>query len=309
MSLRRWSDPSPHKLLFIEVEPGVRLEVLDWGGTGEPVFLLAGHGDTAHIFDNFAPELARYYHVFALTRRGFGASSQPKDDYNLPRLVEDILSVEDALKISKVNLVGHSIAGDEMDGFALRFPDRVRKLVYLEAAYDRVELQHLQATFPHLPASNGPSPADLSSPAAVTAYLRKTECPGFPESEVRATRIFGPDGHFERMVTPDWILKKLAAIVKHPDYADIHAPALALYAVDHTPAQLFQWYASSSPETQAALRKIFAIVTPVTIAQREQFLRDMRNGEVIQIAGANHFIFISNKRQVIHDVHRFLSEK
>jgi hypothetical protein len=111
------------------------------------------------------------------------------------------------------------------------------------------------------------------------------------------------------MVTPDWILKKLAAIVRHPDYADIHSPALAIYAVDETPAQLFQWYASSSPETKAALSKIFAIVNPVTIAQRGQFLRDKHNGEVMQIDGANHFVFVSNTRQVIHDVDCFLSEK
>jgi hypothetical protein len=49
-----WKDPSSHIVGFIEVEPGVKLEVLDWGGPGEPVLLLSGHGDTGHIFDDFA---------------------------------------------------------------------------------------------------------------------------------------------------------------------------------------------------------------------------------------------------------------
>src|SRR5690349_16209825 len=46
-----WIDPSPHAVRFVEVEAGVRLEVLDWGGQGSPILLLAGHGDTGHIFD------------------------------------------------------------------------------------------------------------------------------------------------------------------------------------------------------------------------------------------------------------------
>ena len=37
-----WRDPSPHRIQFVTVDEGVRLEVLDWGGTGRPVVLLAG---------------------------------------------------------------------------------------------------------------------------------------------------------------------------------------------------------------------------------------------------------------------------
>jgi hypothetical protein len=44
-------DPSKHKVQFVTVANGVRLEVLDWGGSGRPVVLLAGLGTTAHVFD------------------------------------------------------------------------------------------------------------------------------------------------------------------------------------------------------------------------------------------------------------------
>jgi hypothetical protein len=64
---------------FIEVEPGVTLEVLDWGGDGEDVLLLAGHGDTGHIFDGFAPSLTSTFHVVSLTRRGFGRRRLKRD--------------------------------------------------------------------------------------------------------------------------------------------------------------------------------------------------------------------------------------
>src|SRR2546430_1796851 len=69
-----WKDPSPHVTRFITVGPGLRLEVLDWGGSGRALVLLAGGGDTAHVFDDFAPKLARDFHVCGITRRGFGQS-------------------------------------------------------------------------------------------------------------------------------------------------------------------------------------------------------------------------------------------
>ena len=58
-----WKDPSPHVTRFITVGPDLRLEVLDWGGSGRALVLLAGGGDTAHVFDDFAPKLARDFHV------------------------------------------------------------------------------------------------------------------------------------------------------------------------------------------------------------------------------------------------------
>jgi len=41
---------------FVDVDRNVGLEVLDWGGSGSPLVLLAGGGDTAHVFDDFAPQ-------------------------------------------------------------------------------------------------------------------------------------------------------------------------------------------------------------------------------------------------------------
>ena len=44
-----WQDPSPHVAQFVTVDNNVRLEVLDWGGSGRPLVLLAGGGNTAHL--------------------------------------------------------------------------------------------------------------------------------------------------------------------------------------------------------------------------------------------------------------------
>jgi non-heme chloroperoxidase len=89
-----WHDPSKHKVRFVTVEEGVQLEVLDWGGSGRPIVLLAGLGNTAHVFDHFADQMSGSYHVYGITRRGFGASSQPDLlGYTEQRLADDVLQV------------------------------------------------------------------------------------------------------------------------------------------------------------------------------------------------------------------------
>lgn len=131
----RWRDPSPHTEQSIRVDSGVDLEVLDWGGSGRPIVLLSGLGNTAHVFDRFAPELAARYRVYGITRRGFGLSSAPAHGYESDRLADDVLAGIDSLGLERPVLIGHSIAGQELSSIASRFPGRVAGLVYLEAAY------------------------------------------------------------------------------------------------------------------------------------------------------------------------------
>jgi non-heme chloroperoxidase len=130
-----WHDPSSHTVQFVTVDRDVELEVLDWGGLGRPVVLLAGLGNTAHVFDDFAPKLTGQNHVYGITRRGSGASSAPSSGYDADRLGDDVLAVIDALKLDRPVLIGHSIAGEELSSVGTRHPERVSALIYLDAAY------------------------------------------------------------------------------------------------------------------------------------------------------------------------------
>jgi pimeloyl-ACP methyl ester carboxylesterase len=144
------NDPPPPESRFVTVN-GVKLHFLDWGGNGEVILLLAGLGNDAHIFDSFAPKLTGPFRVIALTRRGFGESGKPKSGYDTGTLVEDMRQFLNALNINEVSIIGHSMAGDEMTLFATLYPERVKKLVYLDAAADRSRTTEL---FPERP---GPS--------------------------------------------------------------------------------------------------------------------------------------------------------
>src|ERR1700688_205459 len=87
-------DTTQHRVSLVSVAQDVKLEVVGWGGSGPPLIFLAGFGDTAHIFDEFAPKLTSPHHVYGITRRGFGASSAPLpdgDNYSADRLGDDVL--------------------------------------------------------------------------------------------------------------------------------------------------------------------------------------------------------------------------
>lgn len=121
------------KAQFVEVQPGIKLEVLDWGGTGHNLVLLAGLGNTAHVFDSLGPKLAAHYHVIGITRRGIGQSSAPQTGYDPKRLGDDVVAVLDNLHITDPVLVGHSIAGEELSAVSSYHPGRAAALVYLDA--------------------------------------------------------------------------------------------------------------------------------------------------------------------------------
>jgi pimeloyl-ACP methyl ester carboxylesterase len=153
-------DPSPHTVNFISVDKDVQLEVLDWAGSGRPIVLLAGLGGTAHVFDKFAIKLNTKYHVFGITRRGFGASSAPapeKANYVSDRLGDDVLAVIEALKLKGPVLVGHSLAGEELSSVGSRHAEKVAGLIYLDAAYQYAYWSRSRGELPMPPGAEHPT--------------------------------------------------------------------------------------------------------------------------------------------------------
>lgn len=130
-----WHDPSPHQIRLVTVERGVNIETLDWGGTGRPMILIAGAGGTAHTFDDFALLLKLHFHVYGVTRRGYGDSSRPKDGFDADRLGDDVVAVIRTLNIKRPILMGHSFGGQEVSDVATRYPTLIAGVVYLDAVY------------------------------------------------------------------------------------------------------------------------------------------------------------------------------
>lgn len=66
-----WQDPSPHRVQFVTVDRDVRLEILDWGGSGMPLVLLAG-GETRRTY---LMDLRRSSHSITTYTASRGADS------------------------------------------------------------------------------------------------------------------------------------------------------------------------------------------------------------------------------------------
>jgi pimeloyl-ACP methyl ester carboxylesterase len=289
---------------MVTVAPDVRLEVLDWGGNGPPLVFLSGLQDVAHGFDDFAPRFTDKFHVVAFTRRGYGASSQPATGYDLDTRVADLRAVLDSLGLSKVFLAGHSIAGDELTAFAGRYPDRVAGLVYLDAAYDHSGIAPMLGRTP--PPAIPMQPADSASPAAVDAYLERTWGMKVPEAQLRAIGKYGPTGHLVADVTPAAIDSAVLAGCGHPDYSRVHAPALAIYAVIDSMPDLSPTAATFDSATAAEARRFTSALQAIGATERARYHRGLPAGQVLELHGANHYVFYSNEKDVEGAMREFL---
>jgi non-heme chloroperoxidase len=143
-----------------------------------PLIFLAGYGNTAHVFDDFAPQFRDHYHVFAITRRGFGTSTLASGGYDSDTLAADVLAVLDSLKLHGPVLVAHSFGGAELNAIAVQRPTAARALVYLDGGFDFAEL-YADSLWMHVPLPPAPRPVSVDgSLKGEIAYAALMSGPG-----------------------------------------------------------------------------------------------------------------------------------
>lgn len=302
-------DPSNHKVQFINVDTNVKLEVLDWGGSGRPVVLLAGLGDNAHVYDDFAPKLTGSYHVYGITRRGFGASSSPETGYSADRLGDDVLAVISALKLNRPVLVGHSVAGEELSSVGSRHPEKVAGLVYLDAAYG----------YAFYDRSRGDLNIDLSELEAKLEAIRPGKARGDTRpllQELLSTNLPAIQKDLQEMQrdldampsamlnaqnsAPAGPLVAQAIMAGAQKYTNIPVPALAIYALPHDLGP-----AISDPAVRA---KMEARDEASTGAQAKAFEGGVRSAHVVRLPHASHYVFRSNEADVLREMTAFIGK-
>jgi non-heme chloroperoxidase len=290
---------------FVPVEKGVKLEVLDWGGTGRPLILLAGLGDSAHGFDDFAHKLVAKYHVYGITRRGSGESSSPPPtgaNYSANRLGDDVLAVGDALHLVHPVLVGHSIAGEELSSVGSRHPEKIAGLIYLDAAYeyafydqakgdvnlDALEVRNELGEFIEKGGADEKILSDiLQHLPALEKELQaqKEKLVGLPRVPSESDQAFGPGE---------------AIMLGQQKYTKIACPVLAIFADPHDLGPM--------PEYNAAGRAAMAkYMTDHTKTQRSEFEAGVPSAQVVGIPNADHYVFKSNESEVLKDMDNFIS--
>jgi len=297
-----WHDPSPHTVQMIAVDGDVRLEVLDWAGSGRPVVLLAGLGNTAHVFDDFAPKLAAGFHVYGITRRGFGASGAPGSGYDADRLGDDVVAVVEALKLPAPVIAGHSIAGEELSSVAARHAGRIAGLVYLDAAYPYAfdngegwtleDYWTIQKTIPSPPP---PGKDDLASSSALAAWFRRTYGVSLPESEAHEA------------MTHNYPVRVGEAVQEGTKkFAQIKVPVLAIFA---HPQDLSAVLRSLTNQDQRAKMEAFQVEKDAkTEKQIAAFRKGVPGARVVMLPKALHHVFLSNEADVLREIKAFVEK-
>ncbi|HEY3062606.1 MAG TPA: alpha/beta fold hydrolase [Chloroflexota bacterium] len=124
----------------VEVEPGVRLHVAEVGD-GPLVVLLHGFPNDWRLWQPLMPRLAQAgLRVVAVDLRGSGESDEPRgvEAYEISRLVRDVDQLIAGLGEHRASVVGHDWGGGLAWVFAMRYPQRLDKLVIMNAPHPRV---------------------------------------------------------------------------------------------------------------------------------------------------------------------------
>jgi pimeloyl-ACP methyl ester carboxylesterase len=112
---------------------GVQIQLAQWNGAGKTV--IAVHGLTANCrcWDVIAQTVAAQHRFLAVDLRGRGRSDKPPTGYSEAHHIRDLLGVMNDLGLDRAVLIGHSLGGYITMGFAARYPERVEKLILIDA--------------------------------------------------------------------------------------------------------------------------------------------------------------------------------
>jgi non-heme chloroperoxidase len=311
-----WKDPSPHRARMVRVSPAVQLEVLDWGGAGRPLVLLAGSGHSAHVFDDIAPRMRGFAHVYGVTRRGYGNSSQPESGYEEQQLADDVWKVIEALRLKAPVLVGHSMAGGEITTLGTQHSDRLGGLVYLDALGDPRDFpasdRAYRALLERLPAAirNPPAGAAGDDDRTFEAYRRRQQARehfAFPESELRTGFATNADGTMGRFRTPSRIHQAIGEGQRKRDYRGIRVPVLALVDIPDTKTALRPGdYVPRNDEERRAVDAVTRATAVFVNRWIEQLRAAVPSAQVVNMPGAGHMLFLTRSSEVIEAMRQFV---
>ena len=114
-------------------------------GAGDALILLHGNGESLDYFAGQLDFFARFYRVIALDTRGHGASPRGSAPFTIRQFAEDLRAFMDERGIDAAHILGFSDGGNIALSFALKYPQRVRKLILNGANLDPLGVKlHVQ---------------------------------------------------------------------------------------------------------------------------------------------------------------------
>ncbi|MBI3384378.1 MAG: alpha/beta hydrolase [Aquabacterium sp.] len=128
----RWA-PAPSQFVALQ---GMQVHLRDEGPRDDPQPIVLLHGTSAslHTWEGWVAALKGQHRVITVDLPGFGLTGPtPDGDYHLPRYADFVVGVLDHLQLKQVVLAGNSLGGEIAWMTAVGHPDRVSKLVLVDA--------------------------------------------------------------------------------------------------------------------------------------------------------------------------------
>ena len=102
-------------------------------GTGQPLILLHGGLGSGEMFGPTLTELAQQHQVITVDLQGHGRTADIDRPIDIRLMADDIGALIDHLKLDKPDVVGYSLGGGVALFTAVKYPDKVRRLVVASA--------------------------------------------------------------------------------------------------------------------------------------------------------------------------------
>lgn len=123
-------------------------------GSGEPLVLIMGFGADGKVWEKHVAVYEKFFRCIVLDNRGVGLSDQPPGPYTTAMMAADTIAVMDHAGVKQANIAGISMGGAIAQELAIRYPDRVKKLLlvstwarfnnYAKSVYEN--LKHIRAS-------------------------------------------------------------------------------------------------------------------------------------------------------------------
>ncbi|MBR5082526.1 MAG: alpha/beta hydrolase [Bacteroidales bacterium] len=98
-------------------------------GKGQPLILLHGNGEDTSYFEHQIPYFSKNYRVIAIDTRGHGKSPRGEKPFTIVQFAEDMHDFMYEKGIGEAILLGFSDGGNIALTFALKYPDKVMKMI------------------------------------------------------------------------------------------------------------------------------------------------------------------------------------
>jgi pimeloyl-ACP methyl ester carboxylesterase len=273
---------------YIRVD-GLQIYVVERGpADGPPIVLLHGFGGSTFSWRYlFEPLVTAGYHVVAFDIPPFGFSDKRSDhDYSQFADADLTAHVMDALGVQKAVMVGHSMGGNIIAYFALRYPERVEKLVFVDAA-----IGLLTGVSPIISSIISFAPVSRWAQIGVRSYFTEDRFAGVLKSAYYDPRFVTQDvldGYDAPLKISAWDTGLLAFVrsnaggntLRMEDLATVNIPSWIAWGANDTwiPLSVGQQLSQTLPNTSL---KTYPNVGHMTMEE----VSDTFNGNLLQFLG------------------------